>query len=126
MEVYESNVAVEILHQRRAALHPVAAIHIGHPAILLDLRPMNVPADNPLHVLLVRHLHDGVLEVTNVFHRGLGLVFEIGGDRPVTEAEAPAHAVEMQIEVQDPVVKARPDAIEQAVEVRDAVELMPV
>jgi hypothetical protein len=126
MEVYESNGSVEVLHQSRAALHPIAAIHVGHAAIFPNFRAMNVTADHALHILLVRHLHDRVLKIADVFHRCLRLVFQVSRHGPIAETEAATNAVEVQIEIENPVVEPRADAVQQPIEMRDAVELMSV
>jgi hypothetical protein len=56
MEVYQSNVAVEILHQRRVALHPIAAIEIINVADRFNFSTMNVAADHSFRFVLARHL----------------------------------------------------------------------
>jgi len=73
-----------------------------------------------------RHLHNGLLVFRDVFHGGLGLGLEVRGDRPVAETQPPPHAVEIQIEIQDPVVEPRADLFQHAVELGEPIELMPV
>ena len=46
MEFYESDVAVEILHQRGAAFHPVSVVHVNRSADLPHLRLVDVPTDH--------------------------------------------------------------------------------
>ena len=120
------NVAREILHQRRAAFHPVAAVHVLHVADLFHLRAVDVAADHALHLVLTRHLHDGFLVFRDVFHGRLGLGFQIRRQRPVAETEPAAHAIEIQVEIQNPVVEPGADLFQQPIELRQTVELMPV
>jgi hypothetical protein len=126
MEVEESDVAVEILDEGGAALHPVAAVQVLHAAHAPDFRAVDVAADHAVDALLAGELRHGVLEVRDVAHGGLGLELEVRGDRPVAEAAAPPHPVQVQVQVEDPVVHPRAHALEQPVEVHQAVELVPV
>ena len=124
MEVYQLNVAFEIFDQRRAALDPIAAVQISHVADELGFRAVDVAADDALCVMFARHLHNGLFVLGDVFHRRLGLVFEIRCERPVTKTEATPDAIEMQIEIQNPVVEPGAELFEHAVELSETVELM--
>ena len=124
MEVYQLNVAFEIFDQCRAAFNPIAAIQISHVADELGFCAVNVAADDALRVMFARHLHDGLFVLGDVFHRRLGFVFEIRRERPITKTQATPDAIEMQVEIQNPVVKPRAELFEHAIELRQAVELM--
>jgi hypothetical protein len=87
---------------------------------------MDVAADDALYVMLARGLHDGVLVVGDIFHRRLGFVLQVSGDRPITETEAAPEAIEKKVKIQNPVVEPCADAVEQAIEMRDSIELMAV
>lgn len=75
MEVNQLNFTVEVLNQRGAAFDPIARIHINNIADGLDLRAMNMPANNAVYVVLPRCLHDSLLVVADVFDRRLGFIF---------------------------------------------------
>lgn len=47
-------------------------------------------------------------------------------DRPVAKAKTSTDAVEVQVELKNPVVEARTDALENAIEIHEAVELVAV
>ncbi len=122
----EFDVAVEIFNQSRAAFHPVAAVQVLHAANRLDLGAVDVAADDAVGLVAARHPGESVLVIGDVFHGGLGLGFQIGRQRPVAEAQRAAQAVEMQVEIQNPVVKVRAEFFQQVVEMRQAVRLMAV
>ena len=124
IEVDEFNGAVEMFNQGRAAFDPVAGVHVDNLADALDLGAMNVTADDALHVVFARRLHDGVLEIADVLYRRLGFVFQIHRDRPIPDAEPAPDAVKAQVKIQNPAVKAGSDAVEQAVELYDTVKLV--
>jgi hypothetical protein len=126
MEVNEFDSAVKMFHQRGAALDPVAAVEVLHVADGLDLGAVDVAADDAVHALLARHLREGFLVLGHKFHRGLGLELQVRGERPVAEAEGAAQAIEVQVEIENPVVQVRADLFEQVVEVREAVGLVAV
>ena len=124
MEVNQLNFAVEVFDQRGATLDPIAGIQIDNVTDYLDLSAMDMAANHSVNVVLSRRLHDRLLVVAHVLNRRLGFVFQIGRQRPIPETKAAPDAVEMDIEVQDPIVKPGADAVEQSIEIHDAVELM--
>ena len=124
MEFDEAEVAVEIFRERRAVLHPVATVQIKQSADLPDLGAVDVPADHARHPALARELDHRVLVVGDVFHRRLGFQLDVGGEGPVAEPEAAPRAIDPHVQVQDAVVKHRADAVEQPVEMREAVKLV--
>ena len=126
MESNEAEVAVEILDQRRAVLDPIPAVHVYHVPDLTDLRSVDVPADDSGHAALATELEHGVLVVGHVLHRALRAQLDVRRERPVAEPEAPADPVDPDVQVENLVVEDRPHALEQPVEVHQAVELMPV
>lgn len=126
MKVNEFDLAVEIFHQSRAAFNPIPAVQIFDAVDGLDLGAMDVAADDTLGILFARHGSQRVFVFRHVLHRGLGLHLHVGRQRPVTEAERAAQAVEVQVEIQDPVVQVRTEFLEQVVEMREAVRLVAV
>jgi len=126
MEVDEFDLTVEIFNQRSAAFHPVAAVQIFDALNGLGLRPVDVTADDAMSLVAARHGGESVLVFRDVFHGRLGLEFQIRRQRPVAEAERPAQAIEIQVEIENPVVKMRTELFQQVIEMRQAVRLMTV
>lgn len=62
MKIEQLKFPGKILHQRRAALHPVTAIQILNPLNAANLRPMNMTADYPMRPMLPRQLHHAFFE----------------------------------------------------------------
>jgi hypothetical protein len=126
MEVDEFNFTVKIFNQRRATLDPIAGVQVNHVADIFNFRAMNVSANHAVNILFPRGLDNRVFVIAHIFDSGFGFVFQISRDGPITKTEHAADAVKVKIEIQNPIVEPRADAIEQAVEMRDAVKLMPV
>ena len=126
MEVHQFNLTVKIFNQRRAAFHPIAGIQINDVANVPDFRAMDVAANHALDILFPRRLHDRVFVIAHIFDRRLGFVFQISGERPIPETEPAPDAIEMEIKVQNPIVKPGADAVEQTVEIHDPIELVTV
>jgi len=104
MEVDEFDFTGEIFDKRGATLDPVAAVEILHVADGFYLRAMDVAADDAVGVLIFCHQGQRLFVAGDVFDGGLGFEFQISGDRPVTKTEHAAQAVEVQVEVENPVV----------------------
>jgi hypothetical protein len=126
MEVNEFDFAVEIFNQRGAAFHPVAAVEIFHAVDGFGFSAVDVAADDAIGVVAARHGGERVLVFGDVFDGGLGLEFQIRRERPVAETERAAKAVEIQIEIENPVVKVRAELFKQVIEMRQTVRLMAV
>jgi len=126
MKTNQLDLAVKIFHQRGAAFHPIAAIQIIHIANLFYLRPVDMAANHTVGLLVARHLGQGFLVLGHKFHRRLRLEFQERRQRPVTETHGPPQPVEIQVKIQNPVVKMRTKFFEQMVEVRQAICLMAV
>lgn len=126
MKMNQSHCSIEVFHQCRAVLHPVAAIQIPHVADHLDLRAMDVTANDAIRLLFARHLRYGLLVVGGVFDRLLGLELQIRRQRPVTEPQTATNTVQIQIQIQKLLIEPRADAIEQSIEMRQAIALMAV
>ena len=76
--------------------------------------------------MAARHGSERILIFGDEFHSGFGLGFKKCGERPITKSHGAAQAVEIQIEIEDPVVKMRAEFFEQMIEVRQAIGLMAV
>lgn len=126
MEFDETEFSVEVLDQRGAVFNPVTAIHVNEIANRPDFRSMNVAANDAGHPVLATELDQRRLVVGHVFHRRLGLEFDVRGKGPVAEPEYPPDAIDPDIQIQNPLVKRRPHPVEQPIELSHAVELMSV
>ena len=104
MEVKQFNFTVEIFDQRRAALDPIAGIQINNVANGLDFSAMDVAANHAVHAVFPGRLYDCVFVVAHILDGCFGFVFQIRSQRPIPETEAAPDAVEMDIEIQNPVV----------------------
>ena len=117
MEFEQMNIAFEILRERGTAFNPVATVEVLDTFHRSDLRTMDVAADHSVHIRLACYVDHALLEARDVAHSALGLEFKVRGDRPVAEPKATADPVEMQVELQDPVVESRANALEDSIEV---------
>ena len=95
MEVNEFDLAVKIFDQRRATFHPITAVHILHAVHQLHFRAMDVTADHAISLVVARHGGKRVFVFGDEFDGGLGLEFKIRRQRPITETQRAAEAVEV-------------------------------
>ena len=126
MEVNEFNFTVKMFDQGGAALHPVAAVEILHIADGLDFGAVDVAANHAIGLMVARHRRQRLFVLSDVFDSGLGFEFQKRRDRPIAEAAGAAQTVEVQVEVEDPVVDVGADFFEQVIEVCEAVSLVSV
>ena len=87
---------------------------------------VDVAADYPVHAPLPGGVDDRGLEVAHVLHRLFHLLLQIGGERPVAEAQPPPGDVEPAVEPQQQVVGAAAQVGQPLVVHHHAVELVPV
>jgi hypothetical protein len=116
VEPQQVDIALKILGQGSAALNPVAAIEVFEPLNCPDLGAVDVTANDPLDTRLSGQSHHGLLILGDVADRALGLKFQVGGHRPISEAHSTSESVKEQVEFEDPVVKSSSHAFEQSVE----------
>lgn len=126
MEVDEFDLAVEIFNQSRATFNPIPTVQILQAINHLHLGTVDVAADDTIRSLIARHGNERVLIIGDVFDGGLGLEFQIRRQRPVAKTQRTAQPVEMEVEVENPVVKVRAEFFQQMVEVSQTVRLMAV
>src|SRR5690242_17135752 len=107
MEMDEFDLAVEIFNQSGAAFNPIPAVQVFDAVNHLHFGAVNVAADDALRLLLAGHRSEGAFVFGDKFDGGLGLEFEKRGQRPITKSERATQPVEIQIEVENPVVKMR-------------------
>ncbi len=105
MEFYQLKVPLQILHQGGAVLHPIAAVQVEHVADLADFRPVDVAANDSIHLTFASELDHGLFVVRDIFHRRFGLEFDIGSKRPVTKTQTAPNPVDPDVEIQDALVK---------------------
>src|SRR3546814_18024215 len=83
---------------------------------------MNVPADDPNHVTLVGGLRDRLFKAADILDRILHPLLQIGGKRPIGQAEAATHAVENDVGLQQQLICAVAEEGEPARIKHEAVE----
>ena len=101
----EFDLAVKIFNQSRATFNPIAAVQILHPVDQLHLRAVDMAADDAIGLLAACHGGQGILVFGDIFHGGLGFGFQVGRQRPITETKCPSQPVEIQVEIEDPIVQ---------------------
>jgi hypothetical protein len=126
MEVNESDFAVKVFNECGATFHPVTAVHVFDIAEFFYFRTVDVTADHAVGFLVARHLRERFLVFGDELHGGLGLEFQIRRERPVTKPHRAPQPIEVEIKVENPVVKVRTEFFEQVIEVREAVSLVAV
>ena len=126
MEVNEFYFAVKIFDQRGAAFHPITAVHVLHAVHQFHFGAVDVAADDAVGLMAARHGGERVLVFGDKFHGGLGLKFQIRRQRPITKPQRAAQPVEIQIEIENPVVEMRAEFFQQVIEMRQAIRLMAV
>lgn len=87
---------------------------------------VDVTANHAVGLMTARHGSQRAFVFCDEFDSGLGLEFQKRRQRPVAETQHAAQAVEIEVEVQNPVVKVRPQFFQQMIEMRQAIRLMPV
>ena len=65
-----------VFHERRATLHPVAVVVIQDALDFLDLRMMNMAADDPFVALPAACLRQDLFIVANELHRLFDAAFD--------------------------------------------------
>lgn len=126
MECYQRERSGHVFDQCRAVFYPIAAVHVNKILDRPDLGPVDVAADYPVHADLAAELDHRFLVIRHVFDRGLGFELDVGRERPIAETETAPESIHPDVQVENAIVKRGADAIEQPIEVRQAVELMAV
>src|SRR3984957_5245659 len=91
---------IMMLHQRRAAFHPVAVIDVEHALHLAHFCMVDVAAHNAVETAAARFIGKRALESIDRLYRPLPLAFEPGGQRPVGITEAATQRVKPAVENQ--------------------------
>ena len=105
MKVNEFDLAVEIFNQSGATFNPIPAVQVLHAVDHLHFGPVNVAANDAVGLLVARHRGERAFVFGHEFHGGLRFGFQVGRQRPVAKTQRAAQAVEIQVKIQDPVVK---------------------
>jgi len=124
MEVNEFDLAIKIFNQRGAAFHPVAGVIILHAVNDLHFGAVDVAADHTVGPILPRHNSQGLLVFRDELDGRLGLGLYIRRNGPVTEPQRPPHPIEVEIKVENPIVKVRTHFFQKMVEMRQAIRLV--
>src|SRR5262245_12305654 len=80
---HELHAPVVMLDNRGAAIHPVAAVYIGHAIDALDRRRMYVAADDPVEAKLPGIVHDRIFEIADEAHRAQHVALGVIRQRPM-------------------------------------------
>ena len=104
-----------MLHQRGAALHPVAVVHVGDAAKAADLGRMDMAAHHAVEPAQPRRFRHRRLEAADEGHRILHLLLDMGRYRPVGQAQPAAQPVVMDIQLEQQLVAHVPRPGEPAV-----------
>src|SRR5262245_51706897 len=124
MELNEMELPILVLGEGGAALDPVAAVHVLDGTDAADLGAVDVATDHSVHVARFGEPRHRRLEPRYELHGKLGAVLQVGGDRPVPQAETTPRPVEPQVERKGTVVHSRAHRLERASEMRQSIELM--
>ena len=87
-----------MLGQRRAALDPVAAIHVADAEIVVDDGVVNMAADHPVDAQALGFGGQRLFERADIVHRVLDLALRPLRQRPVGKAETAANGVEVAVD----------------------------
>ena len=126
MAINDFKITFCIFNQGGTTLDPIAAVHVSNPADIFYFSPMDMSANDAVHLVLSGHLRHRIFVFSDVLHGALGLHFEVGGKRPIIKAQAASDAVGVKIEIKNHVVKTRPHSLQNPVEPCQSVKLMTV
>ena len=126
MVVNHLDVAVVFFDQRRAGLHPIAAVVIGHRTHWPDSRAVNVSAQNSVDRIFRRIANHFFFvtsdETDGIFDPFLG----VSAQRPVTQAETAPEEIDRRIQREQKLVAHVPDEGEPLYILHDGVQFVSV
>src|SRR5262245_50120979 len=122
----DAEVAFVGLHDRRAALHPIAAVQVVDAAEATVRGMVDVPANDALDPTPDCLDGDRLLECADEGDRPLHPILQIGRQRPVAEAEVAAEPIERIVEPQGELVASVAEHGEPSRGAHDHVELVAV
>src|SRR5262245_7907698 len=123
---HELEVAVDVLDDRGAVLHPVATVGVDGPVDPAQSRAVNVSAHHAGETAAPGLVGERALEGRHEIDDGLQAILEIAGQAPVPEPEASATSVEPPVEGQPRVASDTAEPHDPAMTARDAVEIVAV
>ncbi len=126
MAINDFKITFCIFNQGGTTLDPITAVHVSDAANIFYFSPMDMPANDAVHLVFSGHLRHRIFVFSYVLHGALGLHFEVGGKRPIIKAQASSDAVGVKIEIKNHVVKTRPHSLQNPVEPCQSVKLMTV
>lgn len=118
--------AIHVLDERRAAFHPIAVIAVQHTFDVAHGCMVYVPADDAVATSAGRRTGSGLLEAGDVLPRVGYFPLDPGCQRPVSESEVAAQAVESVIHAEHGPVDSGPQPAIEAAEPDGIVELVTV
>jgi hypothetical protein len=83
-----------VLGHGRAAFDPIAAVDVAHRKALVDRRMVDVAADDAVDRMAVRFGAERLFKLADMAHGVLDLELGPSRQRPIRQAEPPAHGVE--------------------------------
>jgi hypothetical protein len=89
---------VAMLGQRRAALDPIAAVHVADAEIVMDHGVMDVAANDAVNIAALRLRGERLFECTDIVDGILDLALCPLRQRPIRKAEPAANRVEVAID----------------------------
>jgi hypothetical protein len=124
MKIEQLKFPGKILHQRRAALHPVTAVQILNPLDTANLRPMNMTTDHSMRPVLARQFYHAFLKPGHISNRRLGILLQVRRDRPIAKAKSAPDPVEVSVEDQDRLIQSSAHTLEESIELNEPIQLM--
>ena len=85
VKIDQLHATVKVLDHGRAAFHPIATIVIGRSVNLADRCGMDVPAEDAIHLVVLRIADDGLLEFSDKADDIFDFGFHVCAQRPVSE-----------------------------------------
>lgn len=83
-------------------------------------------ANNSINLGLGGHLNHCILVFADILNSAFGLHLQIGGEGPVAKSESAANSVEIEVQIQDDIVKPAAHPFQKPVKPCQAIELMSV
>src|SRR5439155_23103286 len=120
------DLAVPFLDECRAGFHPITTVIIGDDAELPDGRAVDVAAENSVNRKFLRVTNNLFFESPDETDRVLDSFFRIGTERPVSEAESPAHEIDCRVKREQKLVANVACKRERLHILNHRVELMPM
>jgi hypothetical protein len=113
-----------VFHQRRATLDEIAAVIVADPVDLAFGGPVDMAAEDAVHLVLPGVSHDRLFELPDKRDGVFYLALRVGAERPVAQPETPPQKVHRLVEPQQELVAHITDVREPLDVLNDRVELV--